>query len=149
MAARPLVVLCRRRRQDSAGKRVANKTSSTSRGVAVKVNALFGKKKPEPPPPPPPPPPPKGPFGGLFGKQAPQQQQQQQQQVRDVEYVPQETMTDAYARVRKQREKGEGFEAKEKGGISLFMARPQRRQLRRGHRGGPRAPQRGEAHGEG
>ena len=98
-----------------SGKRVA-KTSSTSRGVAVKVNALFGKKKPEPPPPPPPP---KGPFGGLFGKQAPQEQQQQ---VRDVEYVPQETMTDAYARVRKQREKrAKEFEAKEKGGLSLFM----------------------------
>lgn len=90
---------------------------TSSRGV-VKVNALFGKKKPEPPPPPPPPP--KGPFGGLFGKKAPQEQQQQQ--VRDVEYVPQETMTDAYARVRKQRERrAKEFEAKEKGGLSLFM----------------------------
>tara|TARA_B110000977_G_scaffold201576_2_gene296968 strand:+ start:21836 stop:22519 length:684 start_codon:yes stop_codon:yes gene_type:complete len=78
----------------------------------------FWKKEP-PAPPPPPPPEPKG-FAKLFGsKKAPQQQQQQ---VRDVEYVPQETMTDAYARVRKQREMTKKkFEAKEKGGVSLFM----------------------------
>ena len=94
------------------------RSSSSSRGV-VKTHALFGRKKVEPPPPPPPPPP-SGPFGFLK-KKAPQQQQQQQQ-VRDVEYVPQETMTDAYARVKKQREKKAAmYEAKEKGGLSLFM----------------------------
>lgn len=86
---------------------------------AVRVQALFGRKKPEPPPAPPPPPP--GPFGGLFGKKEPKQQQQQQQ-VRDFQYEPQESMTDAYARVRKQRaKKAAAFEAKEKGGLSLFM----------------------------
>lgn len=43
-------------------------------------------------------------------------------QVRDVEYVPQETMTDAYARIKKQRAKAKAkYEAKEKGGLSLFM----------------------------
>merc|ERR1711966_259034 len=92
-------------------------SSSSSRGV-VKTHALFGRKKVEPPPPPPPPPP-SGPFGFLK-KKAPEQQQQQQ--VRDVEYVPQETMSDAYARVKKQREKKAAmYEAKEKGGLSLFM----------------------------
>jgi len=42
--------------------------------------------------------------------------------VRDVEYVPQESMTDAYARIKKQRERSKKqFEAKEKGGLSLFV----------------------------
>jgi len=42
--------------------------------------------------------------------------------VRDVEYVYQESMSDAYARVKKQREMTKKkFEAKEKGGLSLFV----------------------------
>ena len=42
--------------------------------------------------------------------------------MRDVEYVYQESMSDAYARVKKQREMTKKkFEAKEKGGLSLFV----------------------------
>ena len=76
-------------------KRVRASTSDKT-NVATKA---FWKKEP-PAPPPPPPPEPKG-FAKLFRKKA-REQPTQQREVRDVEYVPQETMTDAYARVRKQ-----------------------------------------------
>jgi len=96
-------------------KRVRASTSDKT-NVATKA---FWKKEP-PAPPPPPPPEPKG-FAKLFRKKA-REQPTQQREVRDVEYVPQETMTDAYARVRKQREKTKKkYQAEEKGGVSLFV----------------------------
>ena len=93
---------------------------NSRRSGAAKVTALFGRKKAEPAPPPPSPPKPSL-FGGMFGGKK-DQGEAPAQQVRDVEYVPQETMTDAYARVRAQRAKSKAkFEAQEKGGLSLFM----------------------------
>ena len=57
-----------------------------------------------------------------FWKKSPPADAPPGRQVRDVEYVPQETMTDAYARIKKQRAKAKAkYEAKEKGGLSLFM----------------------------
>ena len=96
----------------------AERVPAPSRTCSV-VTRAFWKKEP-PAPPPPPPPEPKG-LAKFFGKKsaggaAPPSD------VRDVEYVYQESMTDAYARVKKQREMTKKkFEAKEKGGLSLFM----------------------------
>ena len=88
---------------------------STTRSVTTRA---FWKKEP-PAPPPPPPPEPKG-LAKLFGKKA--AAPPPPANVRDVEYVYQESMSDAYARVKKQREMTKKkFEAKEKGGLSLFM----------------------------
>ena len=88
---------------------------STTRSVTTRA---FWKKEP-PAPPPPPPPEPKG-LAKLFGKKS--AAAPPPANVRDVEYVYQESMSDAYARVKKQREMTKKkFEAKEKGGLSLFM----------------------------
>jgi hypothetical protein len=88
---------------------------STTRSVTIRA---FWKKEP-PAPPPPPPPEPKG-LAKLFGKKS--AAAPPPANVRDVEYVYQESMSDAYARVKKQREiTKKKFEAKEKGGLSLFM----------------------------
>jgi hypothetical protein len=88
---------------------------STTRSVTIRA---FWKKEP-PAPPPPPPPEPKG-LAKLFGKKS--AASSPPANVRDVEYVYQESMSDAYARVKKQREMTKKkFEAKEKGGLSLFM----------------------------
>ena len=90
---------------------------STTRSVTTRA---FWKKEP-PAPPPPPPPEPKG-LAKLFGKKSASSAAAPPANVRDVEYVYQESMSDAYARVKKQREMTKKkFEAKEKGGISLFM----------------------------
>ena len=57
-----------------------------------------------------------------FWKKSPPADAAPAKNVRDVEYVPQESMTDAYARIKKQRERSKKqFEAKEKGGLSLFV----------------------------
>lgn len=89
----------------------------SSRSIPARVgtvNAFFKKKAPEPEPEPEPV---KRGFFSFGSKEA-----QPGQQVRDVEYVPAETMSDAYARVRKQRARTKAkFEAKEKGGLSLFV----------------------------
>jgi hypothetical protein len=88
---------------------------STTRSVTTRA---FWKKEP-PAPPPPPPPEPKG-VAKLFGNKS--AAAPPPANVRDVEYVYQESMSDAYARVKKQREMTKKkFEAKEKGGLSLFM----------------------------
>ena len=88
---------------------------STTRSVTTRA---FWQKEP-PAPPPPPPPEPKG-LAKLFGKKS--AAAPPPANVRDVEYVYQESMSDAYARVKKQREMTKKkFEAKEKGGLSLFM----------------------------
>jgi hypothetical protein len=103
-------------------KRSGNTKPNTQRsaGRGVKTQAFFKKKAPPPPPPPPPPKPTL--FGGLFGGAKQIQDAEQRSNVRDFEYEPQETMTDAYARIRKKREQTAAkFEAKEKGGLSLFM----------------------------
>jgi hypothetical protein len=90
---------------------------STTRSVTTRA---FWKKEP-PAPPPPPPPEPKG-LAKLFGKKSASSAAAPPANVRDVEYVYQESMSDAYARVKKQREMTKKkFEAKEKGGLSLFM----------------------------
>jgi hypothetical protein len=90
---------------------------STTRSVTTRA---FWKKEP-PAPPPPPPPEPKG-LAKLFGKKSASSAAAPPANVRDVEYVYQESMSDAYARVKKQREMTKKkFEAKEKGGISLFV----------------------------
>jgi hypothetical protein len=103
-------------RRDAA-RASARSHSQTRRSVTTEA---FWKKEP-PAPPPPPPPEPKG-LAKLFGKKAPNVEQRQARQVRDVEYVPQETMGDAYARIKKQRDATKKkFEAEEKGGLSLFM----------------------------
>ena len=105
----------RRRASSARGDDDARRASSR-----IATRAFW--KKEAPPPPPPPPPAPKG-LGALFGgaKKASSTPPRQQQQVRDVEYVPQETMTDAYARIKKSREqKRKAYEAQEKGGLSLF-----------------------------
>ena len=91
----------------------AERVPAPSRTCSVVTRAFWKKEPPAPPEP-------KG-LAKFFGKKsaggaAPPSD------VRDVEYVYQESMTDAYARVKKQREMTKKkFEAKEKGGLSLFM----------------------------
>eukprot|EP00227_Mantoniella_beaufortii_P016713 CAMPEP_0197585822 /NCGR_PEP_ID=MMETSP1326-20131121/8001_1 /TAXON_ID=1155430 /ORGANISM="Genus nov. species nov., Strain RCC2288" /LENGTH=268 /DNA_ID=CAMNT_0043150377 /DNA_START=69 /DNA_END=875 /DNA_ORIENTATION=- len=143
-------------RAQLSSRSAASSSAASSSRSGVKVNALFGRKKPAPPPPPPPPvkkglfgfgkkaavvkaappPPPKSRFG--FGKKAPVVEEEEEeeerpslfgwgqkpvrQEVPDFEYNSQETMTDAYARIAKQRAKTKKeFEMKEKGGVSLAM----------------------------
>lgn len=96
----------------------AERVSAPSPTRSVTTRAFWKKEPPAPPPPPPPEP--KG-LAKLFGKRG-ASDASPPSDVRDVEYVYQESMTDAYARVKKQREMTKKkFEAKEKGGLSLFM----------------------------
>ena len=98
----------------------AKRASARSPTRSVTTRAFWKKEPPAPPPPPPPEP--KG-LAKLFGKKsAGGAPPAQRENVRDVEYVYQESMSDAYARVKKQREMTKKkFEAKEKGGLSLFV----------------------------
>jgi len=76
---------------------------------------LFGRKEPEAPPPPPP-------KKSLFSFGGTKTTRETPKKTRDVEYASQETMSDAYARIRKQRafRKAE-FEAKEKGPLASAL----------------------------
>ena len=96
----------------------SSKTKATSsRSGTMRIDAFWKKEAPAPPSP-------KESSGGLFGKRqrksSQQQQQQQQQPQTPVAY--EETKTEAYARIRKQRamRKAE-FEAREKGGLSQAL----------------------------
>jgi hypothetical protein len=86
---------------------------------STKLTRSFWKKEAPPPPPPPPEKKRFSPFGNKKKTAAspPQQQQQQQQQ-----FAYEETKTEAYARIKKQRElrKAE-FEARERGGLSQAL----------------------------
>lgn len=76
---------------------------------------MFGRKEPEAPPPPPP-------KKSLFSFGGTNTTRETPKKTRDVEYASQETMSDAYARIRKQRafRKAE-FEAKEKGPLASAL----------------------------
>jgi hypothetical protein len=102
-----------------------HKTTKTTRkrnSRAVVVTKSFWKKEAPPPPPPPP-----AKKKGLFGNfQKPSgdvsQAKGKTNTVKDVEYAYEETKTEAYARIRKQRAlKKAEFEAREKGGFSQAL----------------------------
>jgi len=102
-----------------------HKTTKTTRkrnSRVVVVTKSFWKKE-APPPPPPPPAKKKGLFGNLgkpSGNVSPAKGKTNN--VKDVEYAYEETKTEAYARIRKQRAlKKAEFEAREKGGISQAL----------------------------
>ena len=88
-------------------------TSSSRRSGTMRIDAFWKKEAPTTPPSP------KESSGGLFGKRQRKSSQQQQPQT-PVAY--EETKTEAYARIRKQRamRKAE-FEAREKGGLSQAL----------------------------
>ena len=91
----------------------SSKTKATSsRSGTMRIDAFWKKEAPAPPSP-------KESSGGLFGKRQRKSSQQQQPQT-PVAY--EETKTEAYARIRKQRamRKAE-FEAREKGGLSQAL----------------------------
>ena len=90
-------------------------TVSGARRAKTTTRALFGRKEPEAPPPPPP-------KKSLFSFGGTKTTRETPKKTRDVEYASQETMSDAYARIRKQRafRKAE-FEAKEKGPLASAL----------------------------
>jgi hypothetical protein len=91
---------------------------TTKKKRSTKLTRSFWKKEAPPPPPPPPEKKRFSPFGNKKKTAAsPPQQQQQQQQ-----FAYEETKTEAYARIKKQRElrKAE-FEARERGGLSQAL----------------------------
>lgn len=110
-----------------------------ARKASTGVNALFKKKAPPPPPPqapkksrfsfgakksspPPPPTPAKKSRFGFGAERTSSPAPPKQQQVRDFEYNAQESMSESYARIRKQRARRKAeFEAKEKGGLSAAI----------------------------
>ena len=89
-------------------------TSSSRRSGTMRIDAFWKKEAPTTPPSPK-----ESSSGGLFGKRQRKSSQQQQPQT-PVAY--EETKTEAYARIRKQRamRKAE-FEAREKGGLSQAL----------------------------
>ena len=89
-------------------------TVSGARRATTTTRALFGRKEPEAPPPPP--------KKSLFSFGGTNTTRETPKKTRDVEYASQETMSDAYARIRKQRafRKAE-FEAKEKGPLASAL----------------------------
>lgn len=83
--------------------------ASRARRASTTTRAFFKRKAPEAPPPPPP-------KKSLFSFGGNKTAGAAPTKTRDVEYVPQETMSDAYARIRKQRALSKAkFEAQEKG----------------------------------
>ena len=98
------------------------RTTRKRNNRAVVVTKSFWKKE-APPPPPPPPAKKKGLFGNFqkpSGDVSPAQGKTNT--VKDVEYAYEETKTEAYARIRKQRAlKKAKFEAREKGGFSQAL----------------------------
>ena len=97
----------------SSSKSKAASSSSRRRSGTTRIDAFWKRDAPTTPPP--------SSSGGLFGKrQRKSSQQQQQQPQTPVAY--EETKTEAYARIRKQRamRKAE-FEAREKGGLSQAL----------------------------
>lgn len=91
------------------------RTTRERNNRAVVVTKSFWKKE-APPPPPPPPAKKKGLFGNF------QKPSGDANTVKDVEYAYEETKTEAYARIRKQRAlKKAEFEAREKGGFSQAL----------------------------
>ena len=98
----------------------SSKTKATSsRSGTMRIDAFWKKEAPTTPPSPPRKESSSSSSGGLFGKRQRKSSQQQQQQP-PVAY--EETKTEAYARIRKQRamRKAE-FEAREKGGLSQAL----------------------------
>ena len=94
-----------------------SKTKATSsRSGTMRIDAFWKKEAPTSPPSPQK----ESSSGGLFGKRQRKSSQQQQQPQTPVAY--EETKTEAYARIRKQRamRKAE-FEAREKGGLSQAL----------------------------
>ena len=94
-------------------------TSSSRRSGTMRIDAFWKKEAPTTPPSPPRKESSSS-SGGLFGKRQRKSSQQQQQPQTPVAY--EETKTEAYARIRKQRamRKAE-FEAREKGGLSQAL----------------------------
>ena len=92
------------------------KATSSRRSGTMRIDAFWKKEAPTTPPSPQK----ESSSGGLFGKRQRKSSQQQQQPQTPVAY--EETKTEAYARIRKQRamRKAE-FEAREKGGLSQAL----------------------------
>jgi len=95
------------------------KATSSRRSGTMRIDAFWKKEAPTTPPSPPRKESSSS-SGGLFGKRQRKSSQQQQQPQTPVAY--EETKTEAYARIRKQRamRKAE-FEAREKGGLSQAL----------------------------
>ena len=100
------------------GASALQRPSTRTQRVSTGVRALFKKKAP----PPPPSPPPKKSLFSFGAKKSSPPSSPKQQQVRDFEYNAQESMSESYARIRKQRARRKAeFEAKEKGGLSAAL----------------------------
>ena len=94
------------------------KATSSRRSGTMRIDAFWKKEAPTTPPSPQK----ESSSGGLFGKRQRKSSQQQQQQQPQTPVAYEETKTEAYARIRKQRamRKAE-FEAREKGGLSQAL----------------------------